>query len=389
MLRICYFSSPAFADLDFSMMESLQKCAHVHFFMDYYPKLRNATIFNNPHPLREAGIIPMAEFESTKIFSERLDLKNCFIVYRISNNPLHSSNLLLQLKLYMLVKKISPDSIHFNNFLHFNHFYLFLFKSRLMISIHDPFPHSSDEKHAASLLSRFYRFVNDHFIKHHLLYNKTQLADYSNFFSIDPSRVFASRLGPYSCLPSSHFHKMTYDIDFLFFGRIEKYKGLELLLDAFRLLLNSNPQAKLCIAGKGDLGFDLKSKGIPENNICFINRFIPNEELEELIAHSKVIVCPYLDATQSGVVMTAYGFRTPVIVTDVGALAESVDHGLTGMVVEPNNPLALSKAMIFVIEDQFFLSKAPGHIDDIYYQGNKSWRAICSNLIDIYHKICH
>jgi glycosyltransferase involved in cell wall biosynthesis len=54
---------------------------------------------------------------------------------------------------------------------------------------------------------------------------------------------------------------------------------------------------------------------------------------------------PYKSATQSGILGIAYGFERPVIVTNVGGLAESVEHGKTGLVVEPESPEALAEAV--------------------------------------------
>jgi glycosyltransferase involved in cell wall biosynthesis len=69
------------------------------------------------------------------------------------------------------------------------------------------------------------------------------------------------------------------------------------------------------------------------NYVQIINRFVPNEEVEKYFMLSDCVVLPYKDATQSGVLNIAYGFQKPVIVTNVGGLAEFVENEKTGLIV--------------------------------------------------------
>ena len=76
-----------------------------------------------------------------------------------------------------------------------------------------------------------------------------------------------------------------------------------------------------------------------------MNEFVPNEEVAKYYEVSDVVILPYRSATQSGILNVAYGFNKPVIVTDVGGLAEFVDDGKTGFVVEPNSPEAIVESV--------------------------------------------
>ena len=135
----------------------------------------------------------------------------------------------------------------------------------------------------------------------------------------------------------------------LFFGYVRKYKGLDILLRAMPAIVRENPQAKLLIAGEfyddpkpyHDLIRDLAL----EPHVKMINRFIPNEEVAAFYAASDVVMLPYRSATQSGILGIAYGFERPVIITNVGGLAESVDEGKTGFVVVPESSEALVAAV--------------------------------------------
>ena len=82
-----------------------------------------------------------------------------------------------------------------------------------------------------------------------------------------------------------------------------------------------------------------------------IDRYIPNEEVAELFQKAAIVVLPYIEASQSGILNIAYAFATPVVVTKVGALPEVVDDGETGLIVPPSDPEALAKAVVTILSD--------------------------------------
>jgi starch synthase len=121
----------------------------------------------------------------------------------------------------------------------------------------------------------------------------------------------------------------------LFFGRIREYKGLDILLRAMRLLVGEFPDLRLMIAGSGPLAaYRELMSGLP----CeVINRFIADDEVGDLFARSTVLACPYIEASQSGVVPLAYAFGRPVIASAVGDIPEAVIDGETGVLVPPGD----------------------------------------------------
>ena len=131
----------------------------------------------------------------------------------------------------------------------------------------------------------------------------------------------------------------------LFFGYVRKYKGLDILIEAFPKILSQNSNAKLLIVGEfyddPKSYLDLISKLKIENSVKVVNQFVPNEEVAKYYQVSDVVILPYRSATQSGILNVAYGFNKPVVVTDVGGLAEFVDEGKTGFIVKTNSPEAI------------------------------------------------
>ena len=109
----------------------------------------------------------------------------------------------------------------------------------------------------------------------------------------------------------------------------------------FRKILSHNPKARLLIVGEfyddPKEYIDLIKKMKIEGKVKVTNQFVPNEEVAKYYQASDIVILPYRSATQSGILNVAYGFYKPVIVTNVGGLAEFVDEGKTGFVVHPNS----------------------------------------------------
>jgi glycosyltransferase involved in cell wall biosynthesis len=134
----------------------------------------------------------------------------------------------------------------------------------------------------------------------------------------------------------------------LFFGFIREYKGLDLLLEAMADQAVRELGVKLIIAGEfyedEKPYFDLIHKHNLGSSIILHSHFINREEVRYYFSVASLVVQPYRSATQSGVTQVAYHFNKPMIVTNVGGLAEIVPHGKCGYVVAPE-PGAIAEAI--------------------------------------------
>lgn len=135
----------------------------------------------------------------------------------------------------------------------------------------------------------------------------------------------------------------------LFFGMISPYKGLKVLYQAMELVLKEIPKIKIIVAGNGFDPYIIKMGNNPSYKI--INRFITNEEIVQLNRNAKFIVCPYLSASQSGIVQTTFLFDKPIIASNVGAFREIIIPNENGLLVEPDNPQSLAKAILLLYEN--------------------------------------
>ena len=123
----------------------------------------------------------------------------------------------------------------------------------------------------------------------------------------------------------------------LFFGRILPYKGLDVLLDAFRLL--DPARFHLLIAGEGEV----PATSAP--NLEIDNRFVTDERLPGFFQRAHVVALPYHAASQSGVAQMAFAFGKPVVATRVGALPDIVHHEENGLLIPPGDATALAAAL--------------------------------------------
>ncbi|WP_233253990.1 glycosyltransferase [Hymenobacter sedentarius] len=125
----------------------------------------------------------------------------------------------------------------------------------------------------------------------------------------------------------------------LFFGFIRAYKGLDIMLEAFADERIVALPVKLIIAGEfyeDAAPYEVLIKRYNlETRIVRATDFIPNEKVVDYFCASDLIVQPYKNATQSGVSQIAYHFERPMLVTDVGGLAELIPNGVVGYVVPP------------------------------------------------------
>jgi len=136
----------------------------------------------------------------------------------------------------------------------------------------------------------------------------------------------------------------------LFFGRITPYKGLEYLISAFGMLRGAD--YRLIIAGRPDRCEEYWStieklirEDLKGGRVVLRSEFIPDDETEIYFKAADVLVLPYRDIFQSGVLLLGYSFGLPALVADVGSLKEEIAEGKTGFVFRPEDPVDLAKAI--------------------------------------------
>lgn len=181
-------------------------------------------------------------------------------------------------------------------------------------------------------------------------------------------------------------HENSYDnknrhITFLFFGRIEKYKGLRVLSEAYKQIAKTHENIELIIAGSGNLNEYVNDfSNLPNSRIE--NRYISDEEVGSFFSiPNTVLVLPYLDASQSGVIPIALEYGVPIIASDTGGLREQLDEGKIGYFCKANDIESLKEKMIFIIENPEKINEEKLKIKSYLHKLN--WNEIVKPLLSI------
>lgn len=166
----------------------------------------------------------------------------------------------------------------------------------------------------------------------------------------------------------------------LFFGRIVDYKGLSVLLGAMPAIHSALPGLRLVIAGDGDYSPYIDSIRRQSDYIELHDGWIAPAEIDEYFLGADMVVLPYIEASQSGIIPMAQSLGRPVVATNIGGLPEQVRQGVTGVLVPPSDPGALARAVI----DMY---STPGRLAEmsrecIRFSKENSWDKSARTLLD-------
>ena len=157
----------------------------------------------------------------------------------------------------------------------------------------------------------------------------------------------------------------------LFFGRITQYKGLDVLIQAFRICQARWPDLRLSIAGEGDMR-PYRRLLDGAKNVTVLNRWVEDAEVPGIFQSSDIVVVPYTSASQSSVIVLAASFRRPVIASRVGAIPEQIRDGETGILVDPGSAEALASAIERSLTDAH-LREAIAERLSLEMRANSNW----------------
>ncbi len=310
-------------------------------FAEYCIRLANALS-------RDADVLLLLPERQSAPFAARVDRTVRF-------QPFHKPRLRQPLQqiqtiasLFGSLREFKPDVVHFQHWHLWFNLALPFVRQPLVLSIHDPTHHAGDrgaEKTPQAIMNLGYRRA-DQVIVHSRDVRERVMAE----VGIHAERI---HIIPHIALGEETAASETAEDEslVLFFGRIWEYKGLEYLIRAEPLITNEIPNARILIAGEGeDLAKYRRLMAHPERFIVH-NEYIPDEQRAEYFRRASVVVLPYIEASQSGVIPVAYTFRKPVIATTVGGLPEMVEDGKTGCLIPTRDEKALADSVVRLLRD--------------------------------------
>jgi glycosyltransferase involved in cell wall biosynthesis len=166
----------------------------------------------------------------------------------------------------------------------------------------------------------------------------------------------------------------------LFFGLLRPYKGLDVLLDAWRGI----DDAELWIVGMPRMDIAELRASAPAS-VRFVTRFVADSELPAYFRRADLVVLPYREIEQSGVLFTALAFGKPLLVSDVGGFSELAAHG-AAHAVPPGDSRALHDALEALLDDPAALERLrSGSLAAA--AGEYGWDAIARRTLALYQQL--
>ena len=381
-MKIAYIGKIQLSDADLSYLNSAQKLSDITYIMEVTPRFMKGPAYNIGKIYPHSGVFKATEaYPEFEKYSRIIDVDKFYVVNTCGKfwqlKAFWTNFLLL---LFLIRNKF--DVIHITWPANVYEFIIYMLKRKIILTVHDPFPHTGLD----TRIVRLRRKVAFRCVPHFIILNKAQREKFLSFYHLPSSAVIDSRLSCYTYLNMVEQDMTTVPEQkyILFAGKISKYKGVEYLLEAMKKVHDTFPDIKLVVAGGGKYHFDISEyAALPYIDIR--NRFIPDEELVALMNKTQFMVCPYTDATQSGVIMSSFTFGTPVIATRVGGLPEMLGNGKYGMLVKEKDTDALYQGICSLLSDEEQLADYRKEIaKDYTSDGYLSWKTIAEELRESY-----
>ena len=230
---------------------------------------------------------------------------------------------------------------------------LFIFKivraSSLYFYVHDHAPHSGVKGIDSFFIKKQLEYIYSH--EMNLIASSHWMKDQiiRTHPNINSNRVNVIYLTGLSNLQFANISSnQDKACDILFFGRLEFYKGLDVLIEAS---LHFDQNYKCIILAKGNLK-EVYGIDILPSNFIHINSYVEDEMLASYIKSCKVVVLPYRDATGTQTIQSVFYYEKPIVATRVGCFPEYITDGEDGIIVEKENAKDLGTTINFLLSHE-------------------------------------
>ena len=240
---------------------------------------------------------------------------------------------LLEKKILKLIRFISP-------------------KTKIVLTVHNLYPHNFNDKQKVLYRKRFNEVKNliDTFIVH----LECSKVEFCKQFGVSPEKVRIVHHGIFTpknveIVP----HTCRDKINLIMYGMQSYYKGTDIFVSALNLLPEkAKRKIHVTIVGKIDKAYYQNLKQQTENlNVEWIPHFVPDEVLNKKISESDLIILPYREISQSGVLLLALFFEKMLIVSDLPSFKETLEGCSANLFFESKNPQSLCFRLLDLIEN--------------------------------------
>lgn len=388
-LRVVHYTHTAFLEPALQLAGELARETELHLVVEVSPGAWQSGAFDLADRNLAEGVVP-AEPLLRDAFPA--DVRRCWeglASFSLASHPsgrsfgLHARR--VSLKVLQFVRGLAPDLLHIDDPDVTPRLALAardLPPVPTVVSVYDPLPHLGERNWRKELSRRLLFRRAQRFVVHH----EHGRAEFCRRHRLSPDLVGVVRQGSFELLRAYTTPGVEPDpATVLFVGRLSPYKGLDVLFQAAPLIAERLPGVRFVVAGRPIPGYRLPPAPplAGDGTVEVRERYLPNRELAELVQGAGLVVCPYVDASDSGVVLTAFGLGRPVVASSAGGLAEYVKDGVTGLVVAPRDAAALATAVLRVAGD----GELRGHLEQgiaAARAGELSWRRVADELLRTY-----
>lgn len=254
----------------------------------------------------------------------------------------------------------------------------------LVLLVHDPEPHSGRDAQYAARQARFttaQRALARAFVVH----GEHCRASAAARIALAGRPLVSIRHGAILTPPTAP-ERVGEPWRVLMFGRMEAYKGLDVLLEAARRLQARGAPLQLELMGRGPALAALREDFAALADVEVVDRFVSADEAVAAFGRAALVVAPYRDATQSGVVAAALENGRPVVASALGGLSEAVEDGVDGILTAPGDAQALADALEAVLGD-------PARLEALTAgartrgRGRLAWSLVAAPLVPLYRAL--
>jgi alpha-maltose-1-phosphate synthase len=385
-MKIVHYTRTCYLDHSLSLVRAMSSRADVHLLVEISPEGLVGGSFGEetlaPHPvgvhdaepaLRRGYLVGATEFVS--------NLASFSLVVHGDRRALSQASLRTGLAAAARVRVLRPDILHIEEE-SARALPLFLLTpgTPKVLAIHDVKPHPGEGAGRQAIVRRL---ATSH---------SARLLCYSRYSQSLLAREFPRRpssqvpLGVKEVLrawpgPAISERRGT----LLFFGRIAPYKGLDVMYRALPRIAKQIPHLRVVVAGQPSPNYQLPARPSLPPTVEFetLLHTVDRATLHRLFQEASIVVLPYVEASQSGVIQTAYAFDKPVVASALAGLAEVICDGVTGHLVPPGAPQPLAEAAIDLLLDDNRRIAMQASIR-AHVQQTSSWHSIAQDLSDVY-----
>lgn len=341
-LKVLYITQVYFLDAALEYINEIKNSVNLSVIVLIDPSSKNSNILdvlNLPEKGDYFEINQILDESVSNQFKKYIEGVNSFKFFVFqSKRSISVTSQLKSLKIFSYIKHNKFDFVHFDDLsirLIALSFLLKMWNGKVLVNVHDPVQHSGERNIKALIMRKLFYPSIYKFVTFSEYSRKIFLEAYKNM----KGACVTIRLKPYLYYKNFESSSIKPNMHVSFVGRVSLYKGVDIFIEAIKLLNKESLNINYIIAGK-PVNSEIESiypiaEGL--KNVSLISHHLSNNELVKIIQMSNIIVCPYKDATQSGIIMTCLALKTPLIVTNVGGLPEYVDNNRTGIVCEPNS----------------------------------------------------